>query len=48
LKLDTKTQRFLSNLIENYPKIVSGRKNFNKYNIRINKIIKLIKKIKKN
>tara|TARA_B100000674_G_C37512129_1_gene765316 strand:+ start:280 stop:426 length:147 start_codon:yes stop_codon:yes gene_type:complete len=48
LKLDITTTRFLSNLIRKYPRIVSGRKNFKNYNIRINKVIRLINKIKKN
>jgi len=38
---------YIKKLIEKYPYIKSGRKNFLSYEIRINKTIELIRKYKK-
>tara|TARA_B100001778_G_C18265539_1_gene484229 strand:+ start:451 stop:600 length:150 start_codon:yes stop_codon:yes gene_type:complete len=42
--LKYKNTKYLRELIKKYPKILSGRKNFDKNNVRINKTLKLIKK----
>jgi len=44
LNKKNKIPKYLKILIENYPKITSGRKNFDKHNYRIIKTIQIIKK----
>ena len=39
-----KIPKYLKNLIKDNPKVISGRKNFDKHNYRIIKTIKIIKK----
>ena len=39
-----KIPKYLKNLIRDYPKITSGRKNFDQHNYRIIKTIELIRK----
>tara|TARA_B100000674_G_C37049386_1_gene562211 strand:- start:276 stop:422 length:147 start_codon:yes stop_codon:yes gene_type:complete len=39
-----KTPKYISELIKKNPKIISGRKNWNQYEYRIEQTIKLIKK----
>tara|TARA_Y100001970_G_C13666554_1_gene570933 strand:- start:336 stop:479 length:144 start_codon:yes stop_codon:yes gene_type:complete len=41
--LKIKINKYLKKLIKKNPKIISGRKNIDSYNYRINKTIKLIK-----
>jgi len=44
LKTKTKLPKYIKILIEKYPRIVSGRKNFDKHHLRIINSIKIIKK----
>tara|TARA_B100000989_G_C19489002_1_gene448875 strand:+ start:399 stop:551 length:153 start_codon:yes stop_codon:yes gene_type:complete len=41
---NNKLPKYLKKLIEDHPKITSGRKNFHKHDYRITKTIEIIKK----
>ena len=41
-----KTPNYLIDIINQYPNLSSGRKNYNDHEIRINNILELIKKFK--
>jgi len=44
LNKKNKIPKYLKNLIKDYPKITSGRKNYYQHNFRIIKTIEIIKK----
>tara|TARA_B100000674_G_C37239824_1_gene645196 strand:+ start:162 stop:326 length:165 start_codon:yes stop_codon:yes gene_type:complete len=47
LRRKNETKILLQKLINKYPKIISGRKNFNNYQKKINKMMNLVKKYSK-
>ena len=44
MKIEFKKSNYVRDIIKKYPKVASGRKNFEKYNDRIRKTLKIIKK----